>query len=393
MNKKRLFISVLSLALTVLVCFSVCSVIAATYIVDGDWKYEIMQGASDELSVAGYLGSNSAMEIPSVAFGKTVSRISENAFLNNNQISSCNVSATVKSIGNSAFYGCTSLAKINFYGGVESIGSNAFYGCTALTDVVFNPQVSLSVIPRYCFSHCDSLTTIVLPDSVTSVSDYAFGSCKSLKDITIPATVTEISPKAFFKSDNVTIHGYSGSAAERFALENEIPFVLIDDITVPTDPVVVPTTTADFTTTAPTASTTVPSGTHATEPTSSFTDASEPISSTGYTDSTEPTASTGYTDASEPIPSTGYTDTSEPGTTVGGKVYLIGDADLSGTINIKDATVIQKYCAGLTNLDKIAKFVANCDGLGDVNVKDATMVQKYCAGFLNVLLVGAEVVI
>lgn len=362
MNKKRLFLSVLSLALTVLVCCSVSSVIAATFVVDGDWKYEIMQGASDELSVAGYLGSNSAIQIPSLAFGKTVNRISENAFLNNNQISSCNVSATVKSIGSSAFYGCTSLAKLNFYGGVESIGSNAFYGCTSLTDVVFNPQVSLSVIPRYCFSHCDSLTTIVLPKSVTSVSDYAFGSCKSLKDITIPSTVTEISPKAFFNSVNVTIHGYSGSAAERFALENDISFVSIGDITVPTDPVVVPTTAAEITTSAPTASSTVPSGTQA-------------------------------TDSSEPASSAGYTDSTEPGTTVVGNIYLIGDADLSGTINIKDATVIQKYCAGLTNLDRIAKFVANCDGLGDVNVKDATLVQKYCAGFLNVLLVGAEVVI
>ena len=61
----------------------------------------------------------------------------------------------------------------------------------------------------------------------------------------------------------------------------------------------------------------------------------------------------------------------------------IGDADLSGNINIKDATLIQKNVAGLAFLEGDALELADADGNRTVNVKDATLIQKFVAGIVT----------
>lgn len=59
---------------------------------------------------------------------------------------------------------------------------------------------------------------------------------------------------------------------------------------------------------------------------------------------------------------------------------LIGDADLNLTVNVKDATLIQKHTAGITVLTDLALECADADKNDTVNVKDATAVQKFVAG-------------
>ena len=58
---------------------------------------------------------------------------------------------------------------------------------------------------------------------------------------------------------------------------------------------------------------------------------------------------------------------------------ILGDANLDDKVNVKDATLIQKYAALLEELDSTQLILAdvNCDGA--VNVKDATAIQKYAA--------------
>lgn len=57
-----------------------------------------------------------------------------------------------------------------------------------------------------------------------------------------------------------------------------------------------------------------------------------------------------------------------------------GDADLNGEVNIKDATLIQKYIANSADLTGQALKNADADLNGEVNVRDATTVQKFAAG-------------
>ncbi len=65
---------------------------------------------------------------------------------------------------------------------------------------------------------------------------------------------------------------------------------------------------------------------------------------------------------------------------------ILGDADDDTEVNIKDATLIQKFIAGLESLQDYQQTLANVDcdlddaGLPNVNIKDATAIQKHIAG-------------
>ena len=60
--------------------------------------------------------------------------------------------------------------------------------------------------------------------------------------------------------------------------------------------------------------------------------------------------------------------------------YCCGDADCNDSINVKDATLIQKYIAGMVLFDEYQELLADTDGSGYVSVKDATVIQKFVAG-------------
>lgn len=60
-------------------------------------------------------------------------------------------------------------------------------------------------------------------------------------------------------------------------------------------------------------------------------------------------------------------------------MVLMGDADLSDKVNVKDATLIQKAVASLVELSARETFAANVISADVLNVKDATAIQKWVA--------------
>lgn len=62
--------------------------------------------------------------------------------------------------------------------------------------------------------------------------------------------------------------------------------------------------------------------------------------------------------------------------------FEIGDVNMDEKLNIRDATLIQKYLAMLADLDEAALALADFDQNGKVNVKDATAIQKFLAGII-----------
>ncbi len=72
---------------------------------------------------------------------------------------------------------------------VTSIGKDAFWGC-AITSLTIPEGVTS--IGRYAFGYCRALESISLPKSLETINDHAFASCSSLKSITIPANVSKL---------------------------------------------------------------------------------------------------------------------------------------------------------------------------------------------------------
>ena len=102
--------------------------------------------------------------------------------------------AVVK-FGDETFRYNTSITSITIPDSVTSIGDSAFYSCTSLTSITI-PN-SVTSIGRDAFYSCDSLSSVTIPDSVTSIEYGSFYSCTSLTSITLPDSVTSIGNSAF----------------------------------------------------------------------------------------------------------------------------------------------------------------------------------------------------
>ena len=179
-----------------------------------------------------------------------IKQIAGGAFQYCSSLTSITIPNSVTSIGSAAFWGCSSLTSITIPNSVTNIGDGAFYGagiyhnesnwdngvlyisnflietkkdisgtytikegtlliadgafsnCSSLTSITI-PN-SVTSIGNYAFSYCSSLTSFIIPNSVSSVGDHAFYRCSSLISVTIPESVTIIEDNAFSSCSSLT---------------------------------------------------------------------------------------------------------------------------------------------------------------------------------------------
>ena len=105
-------------------------------------------------------------------------------------------------IADEALKNCAVMTSVTIPESVTSIGNGAFSGCTGLSSVTI-PN-SVTSIGNSTFWNCSSLTSVTIPESVTSISNYAFCNCSSLTSITIPESVTSIGEYAFADCTGLT---------------------------------------------------------------------------------------------------------------------------------------------------------------------------------------------
>ena len=88
------------------------------------------------------------------------------------------------------------LTSITIPENITSIGRCAFSGCDSLTSITI--PGSVTSIGSSAFENCSGLTSIVIPDSVTSIDHWAFQYCTGLTSATIGNGVKSISRYAFW---------------------------------------------------------------------------------------------------------------------------------------------------------------------------------------------------
>ena len=84
--------------------------------------------------------------------------------------------------------------------GVPTIGKAAFTGCNMTSITIPNTVTS---IESYAFRKCEKLTSITLPSSLESINDFTFQGCLALKSVSIPATVRTIGQSAFENCETI----------------------------------------------------------------------------------------------------------------------------------------------------------------------------------------------
>ena len=106
---------------------------------------------------------------------------------------------------------------------LESIPAEAFRACLVLEEVAIPEGVKS--IGAQAFRDCRSLTDMRIPEGVNRIGDAAFFDCENLTSVTIRSDMTRIGRLAFRGCKKLTIHAPAASYAERYAKENNIPFV------------------------------------------------------------------------------------------------------------------------------------------------------------------------
>ncbi|MDE7191303.1 MAG: leucine-rich repeat domain-containing protein [Clostridia bacterium] len=163
------------------------------------YKYTVDKGVA---TITGYNRSNdTVLVIPAYINSFPVKSISSDAFKDRTQLRTvilCNGIETV-----SGFIGCNSITTVILPESVTTIGDSAFQKCDSLTDLDFISS-SVTSLGSQAFRGCSGFTNIKLPNSVLSIGFYTFAECSSITNIEIPSSVTSIGAHAFDKCSSIS---------------------------------------------------------------------------------------------------------------------------------------------------------------------------------------------
>ncbi len=118
---------------------------------------------------------------------------------------------TVTAIGDDAFTQAGGMTSITLPNTITSIGDWAFCGTEMDT---YAPAITTITIPnsvktigKYAFHRCYSLRTVVIGDGVTTIGESAFQRCYNMNEITLGKSVTSIGAYAFYFNGTYEVNG------------------------------------------------------------------------------------------------------------------------------------------------------------------------------------------
>lgn len=216
--------------------------------------------------------------LTTLTIGGRVEVIDSFAFAENRELSKVVIPQNVTRLEYATFVDCEALADITFPETLTKIEGRALDGTAWYANqadgVVYAGKVlyrykgdmpaetSVKIqdgtkgIAAFAFYECKNLREIEIPEGITNIGRFAFYDAGPMSSVRIPASVTEIGRKAlgYFESENgtyfydnvtdvndagtevgcyekisgFTIYGRTGSAAQKYALENGFVFVAED---------------------------------------------------------------------------------------------------------------------------------------------------------------------
>ena len=152
-------------------------------------------------------------ELASLTLPKGLTTIGDNAFRGLGKLTTVTIPAEVTSIGGSVFSYCGGLTQINVEAGNQKYTSvDGVLYTKDLTGLVMCPNGLTSVtIPESvtsigpgAFIGCGKLTSVMLPSGVSHIREWAFEACNGLTSVTIPESVTKIDRYAFLNCGGLT---------------------------------------------------------------------------------------------------------------------------------------------------------------------------------------------
>jgi len=168
--------------------------------------------AMSDLSFVNYVFSNAGKngEGIKVTIGKNVTKIPARLFYDAYYVTSVEFEegSVCESIGSSAFEYCASLTSVTIPDSVTSIGSSAFRGCISLTSIYVGENNTAyksidgnlytkdgKTLIQYAIGKTD--TSFIIPDSVETIGGNAFYNCSNLSELTLGNSVQHIGSYAF----------------------------------------------------------------------------------------------------------------------------------------------------------------------------------------------------
>lgn len=159
------------------------------------WDYSYVDYADDPIF--------KDMNITSVVVNEGITELGSSLFDSCVKLKTVRLPSGIKAIGWACFAQCSSLTKINIPDGVESIGWFAFQKCKSLTEMTL-PE-SITVLGSSVFAQCENLTSLNIPNKVTRIESNLIDDCSKLTHINIPKGVTFIDFSAFANSGITSI--------------------------------------------------------------------------------------------------------------------------------------------------------------------------------------------